>query len=71
MTESISSIKEILETIRDEAQRALALLGHTEQQRSLGWKCAHCGHVKHFTRPVPAEVAPPCPKCNGKTFEAC
>ena len=71
MAESITSIKEILETIRDDAQRALTLLGQTKEQRSLGWKCTKCGHVKHFTRPVPSDVAPPCPKCNADSFEPC
>ena len=36
--------------------------------RALGWRCAGCGHVKHFTRPALKEVAPPCPKCRGSEF---
>ncbi len=71
MAESISSIKEILETIRDDAQRALTLLGQNKEQRALGWKCIKCGHVKHFTRPVSGDVASPCPKCNANSFEPC
>jgi hypothetical protein len=26
--------------------------------------------VKHFTRPVPSEVAQPCPKCRGDSLRA-
>lgn len=71
MAESLTPLRAILETIRDNAQRALTLIGHTEEQRSLGWKCTKCGHIKYFTRPVPAEIAPPCPKCKADSFEAC
>jgi len=71
VAESLTPLRAILETIRDNAQRALTLIGHTGEQRSLGWKCIECGHVKHFTRPVPPEVAPPCPKCDGNSFEPC
>jgi rubrerythrin len=71
MAESLTPLRAILETIRDNAQRALTLIGQTEEQRSLAWKCMECGHVKRFTRPVPAEVAPPCPKCNANSFEPC
>jgi hypothetical protein len=60
----------MLERIRDDTQQALKLLGDAAEVRSLGWKCLGCGHVKHFTRPVPSEVAPPCPKCRGEAFEA-
>jgi hypothetical protein len=68
---SLTSLREVLQTIRDNAQRALTLIGPTEEQRSLGWKCTECGHAKHFTRAVPPEVAPPCPKCGGNSFEPC
>jgi hypothetical protein len=39
------------------------------EQRSLAWRCTSCGYIKHFTRPATAEVAPPCPKCQGSRFE--
>jgi hypothetical protein len=32
------------------------------------WRCLVCGQVKTFTRPVPREVAIPCPKCRGSDF---
>jgi hypothetical protein len=35
VAESLTPLKAILETIRDDAQRALTLLGHSEEQRSL------------------------------------
>ena len=56
--------------IKADAQRALALLPSEAELRSLGWKCAACGHVKHFTRPVTAAVADTCPKCKGDSFLA-
>jgi hypothetical protein len=71
MAETSNRLKTVLERIRDHASEALSLLGDSSDQRSLGWKCTGCGQVKHFTRPVPAEVAPPCPKCEGASFEAC
>jgi rubrerythrin len=40
------------------------------EQKSLAWKCVACGHTKHFSRPAPAEVAAPCPKCGGEKFAA-
>ena len=63
MAETSNTLRQILERIRDDTQQALKLLGDSEESRSLRWKCDTCGHVKYFTRPVPAEVAPPCPKC--------
>ena len=71
MAETSNRLKTVLERIRDHASEALSLLGDSSDQRSLGWKCTACGQVKHFTRPVPAEVASPCPKCKGASFEAC
>lgn len=71
MAETSNSVRRILERIRDDAQQALTVLGDSEEQRSLAWKCDGCGHVKHFTRPVPAEVAARCPKCGGESFCAC
>jgi rubrerythrin len=68
MAETADQIRNALEKIRDDAQKALKLLGGSADQRSLAWKCAGCGHIKHFTRPVPADVAKPCPKCRGELF---
>jgi hypothetical protein len=70
MAEPSNTLRRILEKIRDDAQKALTLLGNAAEFRSLGWKCQACGHVKHFTRPVPREVARPCPKCGGEVFQA-
>ena len=68
MAQTENRLKDLLEKIRDDAQRALALLPSETELRSLGWKCTACGHVKHFTRPVPAAVADRCPKCKGDSF---
>jgi len=68
MAQTEDSLRDILEKIKDDAQRALALLPNEAELRWLGWKCAACGHVKHFTRPVTAAVADRCPKCSGDSF---
>jgi hypothetical protein len=57
-----------LRSIRDQADSVLKKIAQPKQERSLAWKCTGCGHVKHFTRPVPAELAAPCPKCGGGAF---
>ena len=59
---------EILRQIRDSADAALRELQSMENPRHLGWRCTSCGETKHFTRPVPLEVAPPCPRCSGNIF---
>ena len=69
MAKTADDLKDLLEKIRDDAQRALTLLPSDAELRSLGWKCTACGHVKHFTRPVPSDVAQPCPKCKGDSFQ--
>ena len=62
----IETLTAALKTIRDRADAALQeIVQSAGEQRALSWKCSGCGHVKHFTRPVPAEVAAPCPKCHG------
>ena len=70
MAETTNDLRNLLEKIKGDAQRALALLPSGSELRSLGWKCAACGHVKHFTRPVTAAVAERCPKCKGDSFRA-
>jgi hypothetical protein len=47
MAETSPSLRRVLEQIRDDAQKALNLLGNKEEVRSLAWKCGACGHVKH------------------------
>jgi hypothetical protein len=49
MAETADQITNALERIRDDAQRALSLLGGSEDQRALSWKCAACGHVNRLT----------------------
>src|SRR5260370_28455658 len=68
MAETSNSPRHILERIRDDAEQALNFLGESRESRSLAWECSGCGYVKHFTRPAPAEVAAPCPKCAGGSF---
>ena len=71
MAQTANHIRDLLEKIKGDAERALALLPSETELRSLGWKCTACGHVKHFTRPVPSEVASPCPKCKSDAFQKC
>ncbi len=58
-----------LKSIRDQADSVLKKVEQRAEQRSLSWKCATCGHIKHFTRPAVAKVAAPCPKCGRATFD--
>src|SRR5437868_2403959 len=62
------SLADVLRQIRDSADAALRELESMEKPRHLGWRCTSCGETKHFTRPVPPDVAPPCPRCSGSTF---
>ncbi len=71
MAERSEALRQIVEKIRDDAEQALKLLDHSEEERSLAWKCQRCGHIKHFTQPVLADVAAPCPKCKRDAFERC
>jgi rubrerythrin len=64
----LRGLRAILEQIQDRVRYALKELDDAELPRSMHWKCTVCGHTKHFTKPVPAEVAPPCPKCKGQAF---
>jgi len=68
MAKTTNDLRDLLEKIKGDAQRALALLPSEAELRSLAWKCTACGHVKHFTRPVTAAVADRCPKCKGDSF---
>lgn len=68
--EALKPIREALERARERVEYAIGRLKSFEEVRSLRWKCASCGSMKRFTRPMPAEVAPPGPKCRGNSFEA-
>jgi hypothetical protein len=48
MAQTTNHIRDLLEKIKGDAERALALLPSETELRSLGWKCTACGHVKHF-----------------------
>jgi rubrerythrin len=66
----LEQLRSVFRAIKERADYALNLLREAEEQRALSWRCLVCGHVKKFTRPVPAEVAIPCPKCKGTDFVA-
>lgn len=66
-SETFRPIREALEQARDRLDYALQRLGPAS---ALRWRCTGCGYLKHFTRPTPAEVAAPCPKCQGVAFQA-
>ena len=70
MAQTTNHLRDVLEKIKGDAERALALLPSEGELRSLGWKCTACGHLKHFTRPVTAAVAERCPKCKSDSFRA-
>jgi rubrerythrin len=69
MDSALDALIVALTSIRDQAESALREIESARRERSLSWKCSACGHVKHFTRPAPAEVAVPCPTCEGVVFK--
>ena len=69
MDPAFNTLVVALRAIRDQADSVLKKVEKPGEQRSLAWKCAACGHIKHFTRPALAEVAAPCPKCGGVAFD--
>ena len=68
--EALKPLREVLEKAREQLDLALRRVKALDELRCLRWRCLDCGYIKHFTRPMPAEVAPPCPKCAGKKFTA-
>jgi rubrerythrin len=68
--EALKPLRQVLENAREQLDIALRRLKSLDELRCLRWRCLDCGYIKHFTRPMPAEVAPPCPKCAGKKFTA-
>ena len=67
--EAIKPIRELLEHARKELDEALARLKSYDELRALRWRCIECGYIKHFINPMPADCAPPCPKCGGEKLE--
>jgi hypothetical protein len=68
--EALRPIREALERVRERVDYAISRLKSFEEIRALRWRCTQCGHVKRFTRPMPAQVAPPYPKCRSDSFAA-
>ncbi|MBA3650505.1 MAG: hypothetical protein H0W66_03220 [Chthoniobacterales bacterium] len=68
--ETLRPIREALEQVHARLGNIIAHLRPREEERYLGWRCTGCGYLKHFTRPMPAHVASPCPKCKGVTFQS-
>ena len=66
--EALRPLREALERVQERVKYVIDRLATFEEKRSLRWQCVKCGHTKRFTKPVPAHVAPPCPKCNGYEF---
>lgn len=68
-TPALKFLRTTLVEIRTKADQALEQLEQPVDVRAAKWRCATCGHTKHFTRAVPSITAAPCPKCDGKSFE--
>jgi predicted Zn-ribbon and HTH transcriptional regulator len=68
MAETTDRLKTILERIRSETDQALSILRESSSERALGWKCAGCGYIKHFTKPVSFEAVARCPRCKSDQF---
>ena len=66
----VEQLKSLFRSIRERADYALNLMKESDEVRALSWRCLGCGHTKKFTRPVPREVAIPCPKCKATDFVA-
>jgi rubrerythrin len=66
----LDQLRSVLRLIRGRADYALDLLKQSDEVRALSWRCLVCGHTKKFTRPVPRDVAIPCPKCHGSDLVA-
>jgi hypothetical protein len=71
MDSALKALIGAVRAIRDQADSVLRRIEQPSGERSLAWKCTGCGHIKHFTRPVPSDVASPCPKCKNAVFEPC
>ena len=69
MAKTTKHLRDLLEKIKSDAQRALALLSSETELRSLGWKCTACRYIKHFTKPVPLETAGRRPRCKSTEFQ--
>src|SRR3954470_12165241 len=67
---AIEKTRKLLELVRERVEYAIERLTVMQEVKSLSWRCRKCGHTKKFTRPVPGEVAVPCPKCGNGEFEA-
>jgi rubrerythrin len=66
---AIEKTRRLLEHVRERVDYAIGRLKSFEEVKALSWRCQKCGHTKKFTRPVPREVAVPCPKCRSGEFE--
>jgi rubrerythrin len=65
---AIARTRKLLELVRERVDYAIGQLKTFEEVKALSWRCRKCGHTKKFTKPVPGEVAVPCPKCRGAVF---
>ena len=68
--EAIKPLLKNLQEVHEQLGHTIKRLQSYDELRCMRWRCTDCGYIKHFTRPMPAEVAPPCPKCEGKHFVA-
>jgi predicted Zn-ribbon and HTH transcriptional regulator len=66
---AIEKTRRLLELVRERVDYAIGRLKTFEEVKALSWRCRKCGYTKKFTRPVPLEVAVPCPKCRSGEFE--
>jgi rubredoxin len=60
-----------LRAIRGLLEQAQERIGHMlvpAEALHMRWRCTACGYIKHFTRPMPARVAPPCPNATLRRF---
>ena len=66
---ALTTLRESLEHARQMLDYVIGRLKSAEQPRHLRWRCRRCEYIKHFTRPMPHDVASPCPRCMNGDFE--
>ena len=67
--EALATLRRSLENARQQLDYVIGRLTSEAEPRHLRWRCRRCESIKRFTRPMPKNVAPPCPKCLGGDFE--
>jgi Zn finger protein HypA/HybF involved in hydrogenase expression len=66
---AIERLETCFHQIRERTDFALKEIAEPREINVRSWKCAKCGSVMNFTRPVSIRACDVCPKCKGKEFK--